>query len=198
MSTNVAVITGRLGKDAETAFTPQGVACIYLPIIDAVVQGLRAKGLPPWADADDLKSEAVLAVLKEKPDNPALARTVAAHAIGMMLRRDRLRYRTIVKIVDDAEDEDKEMTPNEWDLKEVRQSLRRTPSTHHNISQILDEVIKLPPLYRRIMLLRFRHGLTNQQLAKRFNKSEDAIKGIIKRALCQLRDTFSALAHYTQ
>ena len=58
------------------------------------------------------------------------------------------------------------------------------------VERLRRELLELSPTHREVLLLRFRHGLSQAEIAKALGKREEAVRALQYRALRQLRRRF--------
>lgn len=177
-----------------SAKSTTGEVCDYVPIMASVVKRLKAKGLPWWADAEDLKSIGLLAVLEARPTDGALIRQVAHAAMVDAIRKEAVRQRGRVAVESD-QDDGENYAADGWDARLVDRKHYR-PEDVDRLAPVWEAMKALPPRSYRVMVLRFWEGLTNEEVALECGASIDAVKCVVRRTLAELRAVISDKRHF--
>jgi RNA polymerase sigma factor (sigma-70 family) len=167
-----------------------GEVCDCVPIVASVVKRLKAKGLSWWADAEDLKSIGLLAVLEARPTDGALIRQVAHAAMVDAIRKEAVRQRGRVD-VESEQDDGENYAADGWDARLVDRKHYRLEDVDR-LAPVWEAMKALPPRWYRVMILRFWEGLTNEEVAQECGTSVKAVNHVVTRALAELRAALSA------
>jgi RNA polymerase sigma factor (sigma-70 family) len=150
-------------------------------IAKSVVRSLKAKGLPWWADAEDLVSIGVLALLEHPTPDGALARTVAHHAIVNALRMEAVRQR-------DRED-DAPVTDGDGEEGTSLIDSIDWPSEIEPDTEILWKLAAmLGPHVYELLVLRFQFGYTNAEIAEMKEMSPGYARNVFSLAVRTIRE----------
>jgi RNA polymerase sigma-70 factor, ECF subfamily len=175
--------TSEPSQEYETPELSQEYEAVYQRYAPQIFAYLL-RNIPSHQDAEDLLLEVFQAVLEKLPalDKPRLAAYLQAVAHNKMVdhyrRRSKHQLIPLEEIVETAYERE-ELAP-EWILL--------TREQYANLHQAVNS---LPELQQTILRLRFGHALRCGEIAKRLDKSENAVRMMLSRSLKHLRSLHS-------
>jgi RNA polymerase sigma factor (sigma-70 family) len=84
-------------------------------------------------------------------------------------------------------------TTNSVDIEEIKETSARLvadPENYERIINLHDALAKISPEYRKILLLSKSMKLKNKEIAEILDSNENAVKGMIFRAMAKLREAY--------
>lgn len=171
--------TSELSQEYETSELSQEHEAVYQRYAPQIFAYLL-RNIPSHQDAEDLLLEVFQAVLEKLPtlDKPRLAAYLQTVAHNKMVdyyrRRSKHQLIPLEEIVETAYERE-ELAP-EWILL-----------TREQYAHLHQAVNSLPELQQTILRLRFGHALHCGEIAKRLDKSENAVRMMLSRSLKHLR-----------
>ena len=163
--------------EASELFQEEAVYRRYAPQIFAYL----LRNIPSHQDAEDLLLEVFQVVIEKLPalsDTSRLAAYLQAVAHNKMVdyyrRRDKHQLIPLEEIAETIYERE-ELAPE------------RILLAHEQYTNLHQAVNSLPALQQTILRLRFGHALRCGEIAKRLDKSENAVRMMLSRSLKQLR-----------
>lgn len=157
-----------------------------LPLVTKAVRAVRAKGLPHWADAEEMEGEgnlALCAAVAAGKRGAGVLYTSIHSAVVNYIQREEVRHRGQVNTEDDAQADHSQGSTRltsgavvglvDWQAEE---DMRVKKIALH------DAMAQLPDTDRHVMTMHFFGGLTQADIARKTGVSQQAISATISKS----------------
>jgi len=146
----------------------------YISIVDGIIGRLRARGLPWWAQADDLRSVGLLALVEHPAQNGALAHVTARNAIIDAIKAESIRQRDRV---DDVTEEGESLT----------ESAERSMDEGLDLERVFVLASFLRADWYRVIVMRFCFGMKSAEVAERLGVTEHSVEVVVSKSRAALK-----------